>query len=54
MPRWSVDLIRKTKLHRGTVVADNEAEAIKQAIRQFQIARARQFKIVVTKIADND
>jgi hypothetical protein len=54
MPRWSVDLIRKTKLHLGTVVAANEADAIKQAIKQFRIASARQFKITVTKISERD
>jgi hypothetical protein len=43
MARWSGDLIRKTKLHLGTVVADTEAEAIKEAIRRFQINPARQF-----------
>jgi hypothetical protein len=54
MARWSVDLIRKTKLHLGTVVAATETQAIKEAIRQFQIEPARQFKITVTKISDND
>jgi len=54
MPRWSVDLIRKTNLHLGTVVAKTEKEAIEVAAKQFQIAPARQFKLTVTKIGDRD
>jgi hypothetical protein len=33
MPRWSVDIIRKRSEHLGTVVAANEQEATKAALR---------------------
>jgi 1,2-phenylacetyl-CoA epoxidase PaaB subunit len=54
MARWSVDLIGKRLQHLGTVVAANEKEAIKEAAKVFGINAARQSKIAVTKIADND
>jgi len=47
MPRSSVDIIRKTKLHLGAVVAKTEKEAIEAAVKLFKIAPSRQFKITV-------
>ena len=35
MPRWSVDLIRKRLKRLGTVMAANEADAIKKRWRFF-------------------
>jgi hypothetical protein len=52
MFHWYVDLI-ENRLHRfGTVVADTEERAIKEAIKQFQIERARQNKIVVQPVKE--
>jgi hypothetical protein len=50
MAIWYVDLIA-TRLHRfGTVVADTEEGAIREAIKVFEIVPARQNTIAVTKI----
>jgi hypothetical protein len=50
MFHWYVDLI-ENRLHRfGTVVADTEERAIKEAIKQFQIGPSRQKKIVVQPV----
>ena len=54
MARWRVDMIRKRSEHLGTVVAKDEKEAIAVAIKQFGDEPARQNKIVVQKISDND
>jgi hypothetical protein len=54
MARWSVDLVRKKVQHLGTVVAATEKHAIEEAIKQFQIEPARQFRIAVTKISSKD
>ena len=54
MARWYVDLIGR-RLHRmGTIVADTENQAIEAAINQFEIERARQHEITVTKISGKD
>jgi hypothetical protein len=54
MPRWSVDLIRKRGEHLGTVVAPTEEEAIKVAIKTFEIGLARRNRVAVSKIAEKD
>jgi hypothetical protein len=54
MPRWSVDLIRNRAQRLGTVVADNEKEAIAVAIKQFEIEPALRNRITVTKISKRD
>ena len=54
MARWYVDLIGR-RLHRmGTIVAGTENQAIEAAIKQFEIERARQHEIAVTKFSGND
>jgi hypothetical protein len=62
MPRWSVDLIlirvkqfgtARTR-HVGMIAAPTEKLAISRAIEQFNIAPARQKRIVVTKITERD
>ena len=54
MARWYVDLIGR-RLHRmGTIVAGTENQAIEAAIKQFEIERARQHEITVTKISGKD
>jgi hypothetical protein len=54
MPRWRVDIIRSRTEHLGTVTAPTEKLAIARAAEQFDIAPARQNKIVVTKISERD
>jgi hypothetical protein len=54
MPRRSVDIIRKRCEHLGTVEAPNEKDAIKAAIKEFEIEPARQNRITVTKLDKKD
>ena len=54
MARWRVDIIRSRAEHLGTVVADAEAEAIKVAIKTFEIGLAHRNRITVTKISKRD
>jgi hypothetical protein len=54
MPRWSVDIIRKRLEHFGSVVAANEKDAVKAAMKKFRIEPARRNRITVTKISDRD
>ena len=54
MARWSVDLIRNRAQRLGTVVAKTEKEAIKVAIKQFDIEPVRRNRITVTKISNLD
>jgi hypothetical protein len=44
-------LIRSRTQHLGTVVAATEKEAIREAIKQFEIEPARQNRITVTRIS---
>jgi len=50
MPRWSVDVIRHRAERLGTVEADNEKEAIRQAAKTFDIPPERRNRIVVARI----
>jgi hypothetical protein len=50
MTRWSVDIIRKRGERLGTVEAPNEKEAIKAAIKEFEIPPEWQNRITVAKI----
>jgi len=54
MARWRVDIIRKRAEHLGTVAAKTEKEAIAVAIKQFEIEPARQNRITVSKISNQD
>jgi hypothetical protein len=62
MPRWSVDLIliRVKQLgtartrHVGRITAPTEQLAISGAVEKFNIPKARQNRIVVTKIGERD
>jgi hypothetical protein len=49
-PRWFVDIIRSRAERLGTVEADSEKEAIRQAAKTFDIPPERQNRITVTKI----
>jgi hypothetical protein len=49
MARWLVDIIGKKLQHLGTVDADNEREALAQAIKRFDVRPALRSKIAVTK-----
>ena len=42
MARWRVDIIRKRAEHLGTVEAANANEAIREAIKRFEILPERQ------------
>jgi hypothetical protein len=50
MARWHVDIIRSRAERLGTVEANSEKEAIRQAAKTFDIPPERQNRIVVTKI----
>jgi hypothetical protein len=50
MATWSVDIIRHRAEHLGVVEAATEKEAIKAAIKEFQIEPARQNRVTVRKI----
>ncbi len=52
MPRWRVEIIRKTMQHLGSVEADTEAQAIEAAAKLFNIEPARGGKLVVTKVPE--
>jgi 1,2-phenylacetyl-CoA epoxidase PaaB subunit len=54
MPRFSIDTTGKAPQHIGTVVAENEREALEVAIEKFRIRPALRSKVVVTKVADKD
>ena len=51
MARWRVDIIRKRGEHLGTVEASNANEAIREAIKRFEIPPERQNRIVVEKLS---
>lgn len=51
MARWRVDIIRKRGEHLGTVEAPNANEAIREAIKRFEIPPERQNRIVVEKLS---
>ena len=50
MPQWEVTMIRKRGERLGTVEAATEKEAIKVAIKEFEIEPARQNRIAVRKL----
>ena len=50
MARWRVDIIRKRAEHLGTVEAANANEAIREAIKRFEILPERQNQITVEKM----
>jgi hypothetical protein len=50
MSRWEVTMIRKRGERLGTVEAATEKEAIKVAIKEFEIEPARQNRIAVRKL----
>ena len=52
MARWLVDIIGKKLQHVGTVDADNEREALAEAIKRFDVRPALRSKIVVTKVRE--
>jgi hypothetical protein len=52
MPRWRVDYLGSKGKHLGTVDAPDEKSAIEEAVKTFQIAPARRFKLMVTKVKD--
>ena len=48
--RWSISLIKATPAkYLGQVFATNEAEAIKEAAKEFKVAEALQDRIVATR-----
>jgi hypothetical protein len=54
MARWRVDIIRKRAEHLGTVEASNANEAIREAIKRFEIPPERQNRIVIEKLSKRD
>jgi hypothetical protein len=54
MPRWRVNIIRKRAEHLGTVEAPNANEAIREAIKRFEIPPERQNRITVEKLSKRD
>jgi hypothetical protein len=52
--RWRVDFMGKVLRTLGSIQAPDEKSAVEQAAKTFNIPPARQNKIIVTKIADND
>jgi hypothetical protein len=49
MPRWRVDIIRRRAEHLGTVEAANDQDAIRKAIKQFDVPPALQNRLTVSK-----
>ena len=54
MARWRVDIILSRAEHLGTVEADSEKEAIRQAAKMFNIPPEHQNRIMVQKISAKD
>jgi len=54
MPRYSVDIIGKKLQHIGIVVAENEKQAVEEAVKQFGINSALRNKVAVTKVSERD
>ena len=51
--RWTVHLIKATPMnYLGSVYAEDEAEAIAMAIKEFKIAEEFQDRIIVRKVID--
>jgi len=49
MPRWRVDILRKRAEHLGTVEAANDQDAIRKAIKEFDVPPALQNRLTVSK-----
>jgi acetylornithine/succinyldiaminopimelate/putrescine aminotransferase len=48
--RWSITLIKGTPAkYLGAVFANSEAEAVKEAVKEFKIAEALRDRIVATR-----
>jgi hypothetical protein len=54
MARWRVDIILSRAEHLGTVEADSEKEAIRQAAKMFNLPPEHQNRITVQKISAKD
>jgi len=49
MPRWRVVIIRRRAEHLGVVEAANDQDAIRKAIKQFDVPPALQNRLTVSK-----
>ena len=54
MACYSVDIIGKAPQHLGTVVAENQLQALQKAIEQFAVRPALRSKVTVTKVGEKN
>ena len=54
MARYSIDIIGKAPQHLGTVVAENQLQALQKAIEQFAVRPALRSEVTVTKVGEKN